>query len=369
MNAKALIPLVAGLGIGGFALKIGLDTLRSARGAQRPTEQVQIWAASDNIPRGVEITEEMLKPIAFPAGLLPPGALKDKEQIVGRMPELDLPGQLPILEHMLLPPGVRSRLHVKPGYRAVAVKIDEGSGVDYHLEPGCFVDVVGSFPVRREGRQETVATTIIENVEVAAVGPRVSPLSSKDGEGLTGDRKVRAVTLFVKPEDAPKLHITEQEGRIKLCLRGDSIDTQEPRRRTVVSRAELTGEAPPATEPPAAADGPPGGAWWERLASALGHGAAAAAPPPPALAAAAPPPPPVPSWNIDVYRGQSRETLRFKDAHSRETVDGGPAAPAPAGAAARATPGVAAGAGAGAAAGDGPSSTRGAETEPKELTE
>lgn len=52
MNGKALVPLVAGLGIGGFALWMGFNTLKSARGAQQPRDDVQVWAAVDNIGRG-----------------------------------------------------------------------------------------------------------------------------------------------------------------------------------------------------------------------------------------------------------------------------------------------------------------------------
>ena len=71
MNGKALIPLVAGLGIGGFALWMGVQTLRSVKGAQRPAENTSVWAAKETIPRGTEITEEMGITVPFPQALLP----------------------------------------------------------------------------------------------------------------------------------------------------------------------------------------------------------------------------------------------------------------------------------------------------------
>ncbi len=244
MNGKALIPLVAGLGIGGFALWMGFNTLKNARGAQRPVEHAEIWSATTDIPRGTYITEEMIQPLRWPAGMMPPGAVQKKDELVGRVPRLDAPAGLPILNEMLLPPGARQGLIVKPGYRAVAVQIDAGSGVDYHLEPGCFVDVIGSFTIRNnQGRNETIARTILENVEVAAVGPRVSPVQTEEEGGRRSSRKVRAVTLLVKPDDPPKLLLTEQKGRIKLSLRNDE-DGGRPQsnENTFVSMSELTGE-------------------------------------------------------------------------------------------------------------------------------
>lgn len=292
MNARALIPLVAGLGIGGLALKMGLDTLRSAKGAQKPVASVQVWGAKQDILRGDEVGEEMLKLLEYPSSLVPEGAIKDKEQIVGRVCTLDTPGELPLLERNLLPPGEQLRLTVKPGYRAVSVKIDESSGVDYHLEPGCRVDVIGSFAVRRDGaRQETIATTIVENVEVAAVGERITPTTGKAEEDAShARRKVRAVTLFVKPEHVPKLHVTEEKGHIKLALRGDGDDGQLAFQEWT-SHLQLTGEDRAEEEE-------------SRPEAVL-----AAAPQP-----VVPAPPIVESWRVDVYRGgsETREEVVFE---------------------------------------------------------
>ena len=252
MKAKALIPLIAGLGIGGLALKMGFDTLKNAKGTQKSVESVQVWGAARDILRGDVVTEDMLKPINYPTNLLPGGAFKEKKEIVGRVCEIDTPGNMVVLDHTLLLPGETRRLRVKPGFRAVSVKIDEGSGVDFHLDPGCFVDVIGSFTVRGDGgKQETVASTLLENVEVAAVGERISPSTAQEEEGKRPEkRKVRAVTLFVKPEQVAKLHVTEQKGRIKLALRSDEdggiLETKQ-----WVTEAELTGQRPemPAPQP------------------------------------------------------------------------------------------------------------------------
>lgn len=311
MNAKALIPLVAGLAIGGLALKMGLDTLRSAKGAKSNVETVPVWAASDDLLRGTVITEGMIARCALAAETVPEGAITDKAQLVGRVPTLDVPRGLPILEHTLLPKGEKLRLRVKPGYRAVSVKIDEGSGVDFHLEPGSFVDVIGSFRVRVDGRrQETVATTILENVEVAAVGERISPqTSAEDEENSARRRRVRAVTLFVKPEDVQKLHITEQEGRIKLCLRSDQ-DKKTLVEQVWSSKGELTGMfTNPQTQEPEQPEQPeePESSvldWFAGLVASANSVDAGSVTPNPQPARV--------DWAMDIYRGGEKETKVFE---------------------------------------------------------
>ena len=316
MNGKAFIPLIAGLGIGGFALWMGFNTLKNARGATKPVDELQLWCAKADIPRGTEITAEMIKTVAFPAALAPAGVLREKEKVVGRVPRVDAPAGLPILNEMLLAPGSHAGIYVKPGYRAVAVKIDEASGVDYHLEPGCFVDVVGSFSVRRNSRQETLARTIVENVEVGAVGARVSAVTTEEEDGKKSNRAVRAVTLFVRPDDVPKLLLAEQKGRIKLSLRNDD-DSMGVARNETVSDLELTGEIEPSSSD--SKDGKR-----SLLSRIRGLFGAEEEPAPEAepVVAAAPPPvvPSEPPWEVAVIRGQARETVRFKSRDSNERV-------------------------------------------------
>jgi len=266
MNAKALIPLVAGVVIAGVAAKLGLDFMKKAEGS--PTEVVKLWTPTQDIKRGVSITETMLQPVEYPAKLAPQGALVELDKIVGRVPHTGAPAGLPLLNSMLLPKGVSAGVRVPPGLRAVAVKIDESSGVDNHLEPGCHVDVVGMFTTRGSTRGETVARTILEDVEVAAVGDRLAPSApgpSGEGDKKSGgrDRPVRAVTLLVRPENVPTLHLAEQKGKIKLCMRGVT-DSSRVAQNAKVDEADLLGIENPDPEPETDQ------AWQDRLAAMAG---------------------------------------------------------------------------------------------------
>ncbi len=310
MNPKAVIPLVAGLCIAGLGAKLGLDYVKKAQA--RP-EAVRLWAPKQAIGAGVTINPKELVPLEFPAALVPKGAIRDRKKLEDRVTRTLIPPGVPILESMLHPPGTLPGIYVPPGLRAVAVKIDESSGVDYHIQPGSYVDVVGYFTIRRNGQQETIARTIIEDVRVAAVGQKISPESepAKEGKKSRRSRPARAVTLLVKPEDVPRLHLAEQRGKIKLSLRNPNEGVERPQ-VAAASEDELLGLQPADDEP---ADGPPSEKNGDGLLGKLVSGLLK---PPPV---AQPKPQPRPSdsasstrfsWVMVVYNGEEQKVLAWR---------------------------------------------------------
>lgn len=309
MNAKALIPLIAGLGIAGLAAKLGLDFLKNAEG--KPAKTVRLWTPVEDIKRGLAIDKSMLRPLPFPADGVPQGALTDVDRIVGRVPHTGAPAGVPILNSMLLPPGAVPGVQVPPGLRAVALRIDESSGVDYHLEPGCHVDVVGLFTIRRKNRQETIARTVLENVEVAAVGQRLSPStpspSDEDKKSSRRERPARAVTLLVKPQDVPMLHLAEQRGKIKLSMRGtrdEAGGAKTPR----VTEATLLGDEQPKPDAPQLS-------WRDQFNEFVGSLWKKDEPEKPLVETPAPAAEPQPqlAWVMAVYNGDERRLLGWAD--------------------------------------------------------
>jgi len=324
MKGKALIPLIAGLCIGGFALKMGIDTVKKAKGGQASV--VQLLAPRSELARGTPITEALLTTVKFPANAVPAGAFTKKEDLIGRVPRIVAPAGLPILENMLRAKGARGGVVPPPGYRAVAVKVDESSGVDNHLQPGCRVDVVGYFNVRKAGRQVTIARTFIEDVEVAAVGEQVSPptLTADQQDGpkrtsSTSSKPARAVTLFVRPEQVPDLHLAEQKGKLKLSMRND-VDGAPTDMTRITTEADVLGTAEtdeleaaaPVAVKRVPVQDPGGGNSFARvlfgflLPSAGGTAAPAEFPFGTADS----------SWKVVVYNGGTREELLFQDTDS-----------------------------------------------------
>jgi Flp pilus assembly protein CpaB len=223
---------------------------------------------------------------------------------------------------MLLPPGSPAGVHVPPGLRAVAVKVDEGSGVDFHLEPGSRVDVIGYFQTQEGNKRETIARTLIEDVEVAAVGARISAVSAEGESKSSANRPARAVTLLVKPDNVPILHLAEQRGKVKLSMRS-ADDTQPIGQTRTVSDAQLLGEPEPVAQEKPKEEREPAMGWlnslFARPASATTQPDAPAVAEP-ARPEPAPQPPGEPPWVVQVYRGNQVETIQFQNRNSRERV-------------------------------------------------
>ena len=118
----------------------------------------------------------------------------------------------------------RPLLDHRPGYRAVAVQITDQSGVAGLIQTNSRVDVLFTRP---GNMLEASTSTILQNVKVLSVG-RLLPT------GATVDPRAQrspVVTLVLSPEDAQKLELAKNEGKISLSLR-NPLDT---------SRAEATG--------------------------------------------------------------------------------------------------------------------------------
>lgn len=153
----------------------------------------------------------------------------------------------PVLRGNLVKPGDRDflRIVLLSGARAVAVPIPVGSGLLY---PGDHVDVILTQTFRSDGpaARRSVSETIAQDLRVLAVD------SKSDGAA-------RAVTLEVNSEQAERLNVATELGKLALTLRG--------------------GPARAGNTSPSAADGSRKPIWAGDVSGALG-GAAPTAPAP-----------------------------------------------------------------------------------------
>lgn len=239
MKGKALIPLVVGLAVGLVAIKYTMDAVKKA-GADT-TEYTPVVVAVTDIPSTWEIKPEMIRVIKSPrTPLLPPDAYTKTEDLIGRVAQKSIPQGAPVLPTMIAPKGTLPGLivRVKEGYRAVSVKIDESSGVGYLVRPNDWVDVLVVMDQQKRGRRETISRVILQNVQVGAVG---QALGNAAEETTTGSRHAKSVTLLVKKEDAPKLHLAQTRGRITLAMRG--VEDTQVGESAEASESEMLGTA------------------------------------------------------------------------------------------------------------------------------
>ena len=108
---------------------------------------------------------------------------------------------------------------IDPGHRAVSVQITDVSGVAGLIQPGAHVDVLFTRP---GNMTEAITSTILQNVKVLAIGRAVQIGQTIDPKAP----KVPVATLIVTPEEAQKLELAKNEGRISLSLR-NPLDSSE----------------------------------------------------------------------------------------------------------------------------------------------
>lgn len=167
--------------------------------------------------------------------------------LIGRVTRAPAFAGQPIVEAQLAPLGAGSGLQavLPAGMRAVTVEIDEYRGVAGFLVPGCHVDVVTT--VQGKGDADTLATTVVQDVEVLAVGRTMSRPSRSEGpigpggpEGEAKPVESKSVTLAATPEQAEAVELAARTGLPRLILRGNgdraSIANQG------VTLADLRGE-------------------------------------------------------------------------------------------------------------------------------
>jgi pilus assembly protein CpaB len=102
-------------------------------------------------------------------------------------------------------------LRISKEKRAASIKVDKVSGVSGFVLPGDRVDIIASI-VRPGSGQESIAKTVLQNVEVLAAGESTE---RKGDKVIT----VHTVTLLVDPEGVQVLALSSQMAKLHLALR------------------------------------------------------------------------------------------------------------------------------------------------------
>lgn len=181
--------------------------------AAMPTSPVVV-AASD-LDVGAEIAAEDVRVVAWPKTSVPPQAISDPKEIVGRGVITPIIQNEPVVATKLsskeagagLPPAI------PPGLRALSVRVNEVIGVAGYVLPGTRVDVLATVNPTGNG-QDVTSKVVLTNVQVLAAGTKIERDVEK-GKPMP----VSVVTLLVAPEESERLTLAATEGKIQLALR------------------------------------------------------------------------------------------------------------------------------------------------------
>lgn len=102
-------------------------------------------------------------------------------------------------------------VNIPPGKRAVSIGVNEVIGVAGFIKPGDFVDVLGTFDEHMVGRP--VTATVLQKVQVLAISQEMTKEDSTPAKVST------SATLAVSLEQAQRLTLAEERGRLRLVLR------------------------------------------------------------------------------------------------------------------------------------------------------
>ncbi|MGA2003209.1 MAG: Flp pilus assembly protein CpaB [Terriglobales bacterium] len=233
--------------IGGLALAVGLlvsftvyNKLRVFTGAGNE-RSVEVVVAADDVQTGAKLADHDLRLAVFPQSSVPPNAFGRKSQVVGRGAVLPISKGDFILPNKIAAEDAGAGLPsmIPPGMRAVSVRVNDVVSVAGFVQPGTRVDVLSTGNQGSGNERQT--TTVLENVAVIAVGKNLDRNAPPDAAPAP------VITLLVSPDDAQRLALASQEGRIQLSLR-NPLDTKKSAIGATRTSSLYPGEASPAVQ-------------------------------------------------------------------------------------------------------------------------
>ena len=220
MRPKSMILIVIALACG-LVASIGISQVMEGRGGEKAAvATVPILVAKGEIKMADTIDPRSIALEEWPKDKVPVGVLTSLEDVEGRRARQMIFEGEPILEGKLIGENdidQEASERIRPGYRAVAVKVQEDSAVANLLKPGDTVDVL-VFLKKSEIIPATMMETILQNVCVFAVNDHMDRIIDETGKSI----KAKTVTLEVKPDQVEVISLADSIGRIRLsCRRSD----------------------------------------------------------------------------------------------------------------------------------------------------
>lgn len=198
--------------------------LQSATQKVAKIESESVVVAKINIPAKTRISVDMLQETSVPLQYVQPGALKELPKVVGSMTREDLIAGEQMVERRLWVPGAQSGFSgvIPAGKRALTVAASEVTGVAGLVKAGDYVDVLITFDAQTVG--DAVTQIAMQNIPVLSVnrdslaGPD-KEASRKEPAKEAALAKVVNITLAVTPEDAARITMAEEKGKVRFALR------------------------------------------------------------------------------------------------------------------------------------------------------
>ncbi|WP_081851405.1 Flp pilus assembly protein CpaB [Bradyrhizobium sp. URHD0069] len=221
MRRSNLIILLLALAMGGIAAFMARSWIERHTTAQpEAPKAMTVVVAAARLAFGTVLTAENVSEIPWTGQQLPEGAFGSKTELFkdGRRVVLSAMDKSElVLRPKITAPGQRASLSVllEEGQRAVTVRVDDIRGVAGFILPGDRVDVVLLRTETQRGETENSVDVLIQYVKVLAIDQLVNERQDQPAIATVA----KAVTLQVSPEQAQKVLLAGNIGKLSLVLR------------------------------------------------------------------------------------------------------------------------------------------------------
>jgi pilus assembly protein CpaB len=199
-----------------------------------PTQTVVV--AKQPLRFGTELAESMLQEVPWPANAVPTGAFAKISDVLSRGRRIVLaaiePNE-PVLALKITGPGQRATLSalVRPGMKAVTIRVNDVEGVGGFVLPGDHVDVSLT---RQIDKGHAATEIVLQDARVLAVDQSADERANKPSVA-------KSVTLEVNTVEAQKISLASTVGSLSLMLR-KAGETAEAKTRKITLKDLESGE-------------------------------------------------------------------------------------------------------------------------------
>ncbi|HEY0223190.1 MAG TPA: Flp pilus assembly protein CpaB [Pseudolabrys sp.] len=197
---------------------------------KKPVATRTIVVAREPLRFGTELNASMLQEVPWPADSMPSGAFSTINDVVSggsRVVLAALEANEPVLALKITGAGERATLSalVKPGMKAVTIRVNDVEGVGGFVLPGDHVDVVLT---RQIDKGSATTEVVLQNTRVLAVDQSADERTFKASVA-------KSVTLEVDTVEAQKVWLASSVGSLSLLLRKAGETAQAKTRKITLN--------------------------------------------------------------------------------------------------------------------------------------
>ncbi|HXD45720.1 MAG TPA: Flp pilus assembly protein CpaB [Pseudolabrys sp.] len=211
---------------------------RTIESTAKPVATKTIVVAKQPLRFGTELNASMLEEVSWPSEAMPSGAFSKISDILSpgrRVVLAAIEANEPVLALKITGAGQRATLSalVKPGMKAVTIRVNDVEGVGGFVLPGDHVDVVLT---RQIDKGQATTEVVLQNTRVLAVDQSADERAAKAAVA-------KSVTLEVTTVEAQKVWLAASVGSLSLLLR-KAGETAEAQTRKITLNDLGTNDAP-----------------------------------------------------------------------------------------------------------------------------